>query len=283
MTVEMLQGKLLTHEMAMKNDESDDDSRKKKSVAFKSSFKDESDSDEKDDEEFIVLTRKFKSFLRKDKLKNQGQQKKNYKSSKGKGECSKKDEIICYKCKKAEHIKSECPNNDEKSLKAKKKKKAMVATWSCSEDSSCSKEVSDMEAHICLRANDDTDEFCERQIHFRVSALPDPLQPAKSPSCCHPFPAQKPVGSLGISPYFLVLGLKVNPEISPLFRKSGSALFCSVRLLLLPVVGANSFEFSPRELPLQIAAGSLTSQAQFLQLEILEAKPRTGKPREVTS
>ncbi|GKV34702.1 hypothetical protein SLEP1_g43052 [Rubroshorea leprosula] len=46
MTVEMLQGKLLTHEMAMKNDESDDDSQKKKSVAFKSSSKDESDSDE---------------------------------------------------------------------------------------------------------------------------------------------------------------------------------------------------------------------------------------------
>ncbi|GKV07174.1 hypothetical protein SLEP1_g18975 [Rubroshorea leprosula] len=158
MTVEMLQGKLLTHEMAMKNDESDDDSRKKKSVAFKSSSKDESDNDEKDDEEFIVLARKCKSFLRKDKLKNQGQQKKNYKSSKGKGESSKKDEIICYECKKAGHIKSECPNNDEKSLKAKKKKKAMVATWSCSEDSSSSKEVSDMEAHFCLMANDDTDE-----------------------------------------------------------------------------------------------------------------------------
>ncbi|GLU15434.1 hypothetical protein SLE2022_319250 [Rubroshorea leprosula] len=158
MTVEMLQGKLLTHEMAMKNYESDDDSQKKKSVAFKSSSKDESDSDEEDDEKFIVLARKFKSFLRKDKLKNQGQQKKDYKSSKGNGESSKKDEIICYKCKKAGHIKSECPNNDKKSLKAKKKKKAMVATWSCSEDSSSSEEVSDMEAHICLMANDDADE-----------------------------------------------------------------------------------------------------------------------------
>ncbi|GKV15092.1 hypothetical protein SLEP1_g25892 [Rubroshorea leprosula] len=162
MTVEMLQGKLLTQEMAMKNGESDDDSRKKKSVAFKSSSKDESDIDEEDDEEFIVLAQKFKSFLRKDKLKNQGQQKKNYKSSKGKGESSKKDEIICYKCKKAGHVKSECPNNDKKSLKAKKKKKAMVATWSCSDDSSSSKEVSDMEAHICLMANDDTDEAIER-------------------------------------------------------------------------------------------------------------------------
>ncbi|GKV00559.1 hypothetical protein SLEP1_g13228 [Rubroshorea leprosula] len=158
MTVEMLQGKLLTHEMAMKNYESDDDSRKKKSVAFKSSSKDESDSDEEDDEEFIVLARKFKSFLRKEKLKNQGQQKKDYKSGKGKGESSKKDEIICYKCKKAGHIKSECPNYGKKSLKAKKKKKAMVATWSCSEDSSSSEEVSDMEAHICLMANDDANE-----------------------------------------------------------------------------------------------------------------------------
>ncbi|GKV30776.1 hypothetical protein SLEP1_g39556 [Rubroshorea leprosula] len=158
MTVEMLQRKLLTHEMAMKNYESDDDTRKKKSVAFKSSSKDESDSDEEDDEEFVLLARKFKRFLRRDRLKNQGQQKKYYKSSKGKGESSKKDEIICYKCKKAGHIKSECPNNDENSLKAKKKKKAMVATWSCSEDSSSSKEEGDMEAHFCLMANDDTNE-----------------------------------------------------------------------------------------------------------------------------
>ncbi|GKV47365.1 hypothetical protein SLEP1_g54270 [Rubroshorea leprosula] len=72
-TIEMLLGKLLTHEMAMKNYESDDDSQKKKFVAFKSSSKDESDNDEEDDEEFIVLARKFKSFLRKDKIKNQGQ------------------------------------------------------------------------------------------------------------------------------------------------------------------------------------------------------------------
>ncbi|GKV40372.1 hypothetical protein SLEP1_g48027 [Rubroshorea leprosula] len=158
MTVEMLQGKLLTHEMAMKNYESDDDSRKKKSVAFKSSSKDESESDEEDDEEFVLLARKFKRFLRKDRLKNYGQQKKYFKSSKGKGESSKRDEIICYKCKKAGHIKSECPNSDEKSLKAKKKKKAMVATWSCSEDSSSSKEESDMEAHFCLMAKDDADE-----------------------------------------------------------------------------------------------------------------------------
>ncbi|GKV15815.1 hypothetical protein SLEP1_g26564 [Rubroshorea leprosula] len=133
MTVDMLQGKLFT--------------------PFKSSSKDESDSDEEDDEEFVLLAQKFKRLLRKDKLKNQGQQKKNYKSSKGKGESSKKDEIICYKCKKVGHIKFECPNNDEKSLKAKKKKKAMVATWSYSEDSSSSKEESGMEAHICLMAN----------------------------------------------------------------------------------------------------------------------------------
>ncbi|GKV30815.1 hypothetical protein SLEP1_g39590 [Rubroshorea leprosula] len=144
--------------MAMKNDESDDDSRKKKSAAFKSSSKDECDSDEEDDEEFVLLARKFKRFLRKDMLKNQGQQKKNYKSNTGKGESNKKDEIIYYRFKKAGHIKFECPNNDEKSLKAKKKNKAMVATWSCSEDSSSSKEESDMEAHICLMTNDDTDE-----------------------------------------------------------------------------------------------------------------------------
>ncbi|GKV32509.1 hypothetical protein SLEP1_g41107 [Rubroshorea leprosula] len=43
-------------------------------------------------------------------------------------------------------------------------------------------------------------------------------------------------------------------------------LLCSVRLLLLPVVGANSFEFSPRELPLQIPAGFSLLLGPVLQL-----------------
>ena len=54
-----------------------------------------------------------------------------------KGEPSKKKEkeqsVICYECKKSDHFRSDCPQL-KKGQKKFKKKKAMMAMWSDSDD-----------------------------------------------------------------------------------------------------------------------------------------------------
>ncbi|EOY08732.1 Uncharacterized protein TCM_023839 [Theobroma cacao] len=80
-----------------------------------------------EDEDITLLTKKRSKFMRR-----------NYKGRRppkrgmAKGEHSK-GHLICYECRKSEHIKYECPN--KKSTSKKFKKKAMVATWSDSDDS----------------------------------------------------------------------------------------------------------------------------------------------------
>ena len=61
-----------------------------------------------------------------------------------KGDQSKEKEkdqpLICYECKKPGYFKSECPQL--KKGPKKFKKKAMMATWSASDDSSSDEETS---------------------------------------------------------------------------------------------------------------------------------------------
>ncbi|CAL9106623.1 unnamed protein product [Musa textilis] len=91
----------------------------------------ESSSDEDLDDELALLIQKFKKFIR-NKFKN---------DTKNKFE-PKKEQVICYECKKLGHFKSECPQAKKKQPK---KKKALKATWddsSSSEDEEASnKEV----------------------------------------------------------------------------------------------------------------------------------------------
>ena len=72
-----------------------------------------------------------------------------------KGEHSKKKDkqsLICYECKKPGHFRSECPQL--KKGPKKYKKKAMMATWSRSDESSSEEENSNEQANLCLMAHE---------------------------------------------------------------------------------------------------------------------------------
>ncbi|GAV87119.1 hypothetical protein CFOL_v3_30545, partial [Cephalotus follicularis] len=65
-------------------------------------------------------------------------------------------EVICYECNKPCHIRADCPN-----LKKKKdKKKAMIATWSNSDDSSLDEDEKEEIANIAFMAMEDKNVVC---------------------------------------------------------------------------------------------------------------------------
>ena len=82
----------------------------------------------------------------------------------------KKDPIICFECKKLEHIKVDCPKlkKNKKSSKEKFKKfKEAIAAWGESEDDSIDNETSDQEvANMCLVAKEDD----INEIHFESNS-----------------------------------------------------------------------------------------------------------------
>ena len=72
-------------------------------------------------------------------------------------EKDKEQPLICYECKKSRHFKSECPQL--KKGPKKYKKKAMMATWSGSDDSSFEEEDSTEQANLCLMAHENEVNF----------------------------------------------------------------------------------------------------------------------------
>ncbi|GAV75134.1 LOW QUALITY PROTEIN: zf-CCHC domain-containing protein/UBN2 domain-containing protein, partial [Cephalotus follicularis] len=103
--LEQLLGSLMTHETTMKNHEHVK-VKKKKTIALKAS-REESESDEDDD--IILISKQFKKFLKSQKGKKAF--KKKFPQDE---ESSKKEEPTCYECKKAGHLKNECPNLKKK-------------------------------------------------------------------------------------------------------------------------------------------------------------------------
>lgn len=145
--LEELMGSLMAHEITLK--ENDEEFKKKKNIAFKSSKKEEEDdsNDEGDDEDLAFITRKLKRMFRR----NQGfkrNSKREYKGQSSKQE-KKKDQIICYECKRPGHIKMDCPSFKYQ----EKKSKAMKATnWDDSEASSSEEEEDCEIANMCFMA-----------------------------------------------------------------------------------------------------------------------------------
>ncbi|GAV87766.1 UBN2 domain-containing protein [Cephalotus follicularis] len=83
-----------------------------------------------------------------------------------KGEPSKKDkeekEVVCYECDK--HIRPECPKL--KKQKDNFKKKAMIATWSDSDDSSSDDKENEEVANIAFMAMEDENEVTSSFLSF---------------------------------------------------------------------------------------------------------------------
>ncbi|EOY32356.1 Uncharacterized protein TCM_040215 [Theobroma cacao] len=170
-TLDEICGSLLTHELELKEEEEEDQreaKEKKKSNALKASIlKEELEELSCDDDEKLALVaRKFKKLMSR---KNRKLNRRGFRKDQGvswkirkKNDSNKKEEMICYECKKLGHFKSECPLlKDETPKKNKKSKKAMVAVAWSNSDTSSSKtddEKSEERANICLMAQEDETE-----------------------------------------------------------------------------------------------------------------------------
>src|SRR5436189_2422497 len=115
---------------------------KKKSIAFKTIKHDKSN----EDDDFNLMTRAFRNFLKNGNFKNP----------------KDKSEPTCYKCKKPGHIKPNCPLNKSNDKKARFKK-AFEACW---EDDTSSED----EANTCFTAKEvcRTPEYIELLTAFNT-------------------------------------------------------------------------------------------------------------------
>ena len=157
-------GKLREHELEMNRlnvQESED--KHGRIIALKASKhkgKQES-SDESDEENLSLLSRKFSKFLKRNRNKDNN---KDRYGNKKPNEFNSNN-YTCFGCGEQGHIKADCPNKESKekkpSYKEKKgKTKRAYIAWDENEVSSSSSSSSeDEKANICLVAKDD-DESC---------------------------------------------------------------------------------------------------------------------------
>ncbi|GAV84891.1 hypothetical protein CFOL_v3_28333 [Cephalotus follicularis] len=162
----------MTHETTKKNHEHLE-VKKNKTIALRA-LREESESDEDDD--IVLISKQFKKFLKSQKGK---------KAFKNKfpqdGESSKKEEPMCYECKKPGHFKSYCPNLKKKEKFSKehsKKKKAMVATWDDSDPSSSEEESDEEVVNLDLMAmeEDASEDESDNEVQFSFDELQNAYQ-----------------------------------------------------------------------------------------------------------
>ncbi|XP_057999032.1 spindle assembly checkpoint component MAD1-like [Hevea brasiliensis] len=180
-TYDELIGSLIAHEMLYDKSKSNvDDEKKKREIALKSSQEDElrktiafkaassdSSNSSSDEDDLAMITRRFKKAFKKGGSKY----KKFLKKYSPKGETSKdQSEIKCFECNKPGHIKPNCPKLKKKNSKDKSKK-ALVAGWMDSDDSSSDNSSDKEVAHICLMAleEDKPESSQQREINTEVN------------------------------------------------------------------------------------------------------------------
>ena len=150
--VEELIGSLMTHAISLSQHiEEEVRRKKKKGIALNANIEGESDREKVESDlsesEVAFLARKFRKFMQRKKF---FPKKKNALRKEVTKEVEKKLSI-CYECNKIGHLKIECPHLPKD---ARKKKKAFMAAWGDSEDSSFEDEQSET-ANLCFMTNDD--------------------------------------------------------------------------------------------------------------------------------
>ncbi|RVX01385.1 hypothetical protein CK203_031255 [Vitis vinifera] len=163
--MEELLGSLMTYEISLTKQLQESEDKKKKSIALKATTKEEEDVEEEkpseEDDDLALITRKLNKYMRGERFRGKkftsrrNPSRRESSSHGDKEKWEKKGDLICFKCKKPGHIKYDCPLYK---IEAKRRmKKAMMATWSESEESS--KEEKEKEvANMCFMAIDDLDE-----------------------------------------------------------------------------------------------------------------------------
>lgn len=182
MSLATLFGKLQEHELELGRLEQNEEIEKKhKSIALNTVTKDRN-SDIDDDEDMILLAKRFNKFLKKSK---------NFKNNKfsRKNENSSSQNITCFECGKSGHIKADCPtlkkmdsysknfNNNKVNNYNNKTKKAYIV-WDDNDISSSSDSDNEENAQIALMASHQSeDELDEVSNSFELHSY-DELQEA---------------------------------------------------------------------------------------------------------
>ncbi|RVW23357.1 hypothetical protein CK203_100771 [Vitis vinifera] len=141
--LEELIGSLMTYEINLAKKQQEGEDKKKKSIALKATTKEEEEVEEEkqseEDEDLALITRKFNKFMRGERFRgrrftSRRDLSKKESSSHGDKENGKRKETWCVSSARNGTHKYDCPLY--KSEAKRRKKKAMMATWSESEESS---------------------------------------------------------------------------------------------------------------------------------------------------
>ena len=154
--LEELIGSLMTYESKIARQEKEmQDESKKKSIQEEKVVEEAKLNNMEDD--ITLITKRMQKFMMKNKFGGKTYNKiSNYKKE-GPSKEEKENregvkEVTCYKCKKPSHIKYDCPLYKVK----KEKRRAMMATWSQSEDSPNDESENEF-ANMCFMAFEDQD------------------------------------------------------------------------------------------------------------------------------
>ena len=161
-----LLGSLMTHELTMQQ-RSDEESKKKKTIALKAttSVLNEEDSkncehEEGEDSGMVLLARKFRRFLKKKdpstRSKNSFRKSLDRVKEKEKDRDERKEmSNVYFGCNRLGHLRIDYPL-EKKMLR--KKKKALLAVWEDSDSSSSEEEQEEERANLCLMAHEDSED-----------------------------------------------------------------------------------------------------------------------------